>query len=78
MHLFSLVVVYSFSCTSSFIVICTPYYSFIKISSNSLIKISFSNSFISFIYISFNSFIISSIFTSFTGLFISDNTVITI
>lgn len=70
-----LVVAYSFSCTFSLIVICAPYYSFIKISNSIPINISFSSSFISFIYISFISFII---FTSFTGLFISDNTVITI
>ena len=75
MHLFSFIVAYSFSCTFSLIVICAPYYSFIKISNSIPINISFSSSFISFIYISFISFII---FTSFTGLFISDNTVITI
>ena len=70
-----LIVAYSFSCTFSLIVICAPYYSFIKISNSIPINISFSSSFISFIYISFISFII---FTSFTGLFISDNTIITI
>lgn len=75
MHLFSFIVAYSFSCTFSLIVICAPYYSFIKISNSIPINISFSSSFISFIYISFISFII---FTSFTGLFISDNTIITI
>lgn len=74
-YIFFLIVDYSFSCTSSLIVICTSYYSFIKISSSIPINISFSSSFISFIYISFISFII---FTSFTGLFISDNTIITI
>lgn len=63
MHLFSFIVAYSFSCTFSLIVICAPYYSFIKISNSIPINISF----ISFI-----------IFTSFTGLFISDNTIITI